>query len=293
MSDVFFTYVWGAFGDKGGPLTFTSKANRTTALNDLKDGDFVVGIISRTPGDPRIVIHEDDKGRVGNVWQISRRTADTADYGIEAHAEWDRTDDGSYRWPYALQPIRTWLIEEPPEFRALPGYTNATHTQKAITSVQRVDDALAVSLMALLEAQGKELEPLEPRLAAMSGAMRKLRQRHPFALNAYDVHPDADALHYIYVATLGPNSTTLKIGHSADPKARIAGFNTHRLASERQWELAFTQPMGVVQKAISAERALGIRFDEKRTEPNNGEVFHGLDAGTVISAIVDLRTALT
>ena len=53
MSSVFYTYVWGSHGHRGSPLTFTSKQNRTVAIRSTQEGDFVFGVVSRSPGDPR------------------------------------------------------------------------------------------------------------------------------------------------------------------------------------------------------------------------------------------------
>jgi hypothetical protein len=115
MSGVFYTYVWG-YGRRGGPLTFTSKANRTRAIRGTHEGDAVFAVVSRNPDNPTVQISEGLKGCVLNVWQISHASAATADFGIEAEHTWDKLDDGGYRWPYALQPIRTCSIRNPRKF---------------------------------------------------------------------------------------------------------------------------------------------------------------------------------
>ena len=289
MSGVFFTYVWGSHGELGSPLTFTSKQNRTVALRSTQEGDFVFGVVSRSPGDPDVQIPEELKGRVINVWQISHSTADTAEFGIEARNAWDKLEDGSYRWPFALQPIRTWIIRNAPEFRELPGYTPATHTQRAITTVQEVGDELAATLKDLIATNGEELEVMTPRYQTMASRVQQLRQKHPFALNGYTVQPNAGATNSIYIATLGKGGRTLKIGHAQDASQRVAEFNKYRLSSEPQWTLHTDQPIGSVQDAIEVEKYLGQAFAAYRTEPNNNEVYIGLNAIDVATKLATAR----
>jgi hypothetical protein len=289
-SRVFYTYVWGSHGDQGSPLTFTSKQNRTVAVRSTEEGDFVFGVVSRNPGDPDVQIPDTLKGRVINVWQISHGTADTAKFGIEARNSWDKLEDGSYRWPFALQPIRTWIIRDAPEFRELPGYTPATHTQRAITTVQEVGPELSATLMDLLVTNGEELEVMTPRFQTMASRVHQLRQKHPFALNGYHVQPDAGATNSIYITTLGKGGRVLKIGHAQDARQRVTEFNKFRLSSEKQWVLHTDQPIGSVRDAIEIEKYLGETFARYRTEPNNNEVFVDLDAMDVPLKLATART---
>ena len=288
MSGVFYTYVWGSHGERGSPLTFTSKQNRTSAIRSTQEGDMVFGVVSRSPGDPDVQIPDAHKGRVINVWQISHSTADTAEFGIEASNIWDRLEDGSYRWPFALQPIRTWIIRDAPEFRELPGYAPVTHTQRAITTVQEVGDELAATLKDLVQTNGEELEVMTPRYQTMASRVQQLRQKHPFALNGYTVEPNAEATNSIYIATLGKGGRVLKIGHAQDARQRVAEFNKYRLSSETQWTLHTDQPIGSVLHAIEIEKYLGEMFARFRTEANNNEVYVGLDA---IDVAMKLATA--
>jgi hypothetical protein len=290
MSRVFYTYVWGSHGDQGSPLTFTSKQNRTVAIRSTQEGDLVFGVVSRNPGDPDVQIPDALKGRVINVWQISHGTADTAEFGIEARNAWDKLEDGSYRWPFALQPIRTWIIRDAPEFRELPGYTPSTHTQRAITTVQEVGSELSATLMDLLATNGEELEVMTPRFQTMASRVHQLRQKHPFALNGYQVQPDAGATNSIYIATLGKGGRVLKIGHAQDAMQRVSEFNKFRLSSEKQWVLHTDQPIGSVQDAIEIEKYLGEIFARYRTEPNNNEVYVDLDAMDVTLKLATVRT---
>ncbi len=289
MSGVFFTYVWGSHGERGSPLTFTSKQNRTAAIRSTQEGDLVFGVVSRSPGDPDVQIPDAIKGRVINVWQISHSTADTAEFGIKARNTWDKLEDGSYRWPFALQPIRTWIIRDAPEFRELSGYTAATHTQRAITTVQEVGEELAATLKDLIVTNGEELEVMTPRFQTMASRVQQLRQKHPFALNGYSVEPNADAMNSIYIATLGKGGRVLKIGHAQDARQRVAEFNKYRLSTETQWVLNTDQPIGSVQDAIEVEKFLGETFAKFRTEPNNNEVYVGLDAFDVATKLATAR----
>lgn len=289
MNGVFYTYVWGPHGHRGWPLTFTSKQNRTVAIRSTQEGDLVFGVVSRNPGDPDVQIPDELRGRVVNVWQISHSTADTAEFGIEARNSWDKLEDGSYRWPFALQPIRTWIIRDAPVFRELPGYTPSTHTQRAITTVQKVDDELAATLKNLLMTNGEELEVMTPRFQTMASRVQQLRQKHPFALNGYSVQPNVEATNSIYIATLGKGSRILKIGHAQDAKQRVSEFNKFRLSNEPQWVLHTDQPIGSVQDAIEIERYLGELFAKHRTEPNNNEVYVDLDPMTVLTKLATVR----
>ncbi len=289
MTKVFYTYVWGSFGSRGSPLTFASKQNRTVAIRSTQEGDLVFGVVSRTPGDSTVQIPDELKGRVVNVWQISHSTGDTAEFGIEAINAWDRLENGSYRWPYALQPIRTWLIRDAPEFRDLTGYTSTTHTQRAITTLQEVDEELAATLKDLLASNGEGLEVMTPRYQTMAARVQQLRQKHPFALNGYNVEPNTEATNSIYVATLGKSGRVLKIGHAQDARQRVSEFNKFRLSSEPQWVLHTDQAIGSIQDAIEVEKQLGEAFANFRTEPNNNEVYVGLDPMTVLSKLATVR----
>ena len=289
MSRLFYTYVWGTHGSRGGPLTFTSKQNRTVAIRSTQEGDLVFGVVSRNPGDPDVQIPDELRGRVANVWQISHGTADTAEFGIEAQNSWDRLEDGSYRWPFALQPIRTWIIRDAPEFRDLPGYTPSTHTQRAITTVQEIGDELAATLKDLLATNGEELEVMTPRFQTMASRVNQLRQKHPFAINGYSVQPNVEATNCIYIATLGKAGRVLKIGHAQDAKQRLTEFNKFRLSSEPQWVLHTDQPIGSVQDAIEVEKYLGEAFAKHRTETNNNEIYVDLDPMAVLTKLATFR----
>lgn len=289
MTGVFYTYVWGSTGKRGGPITFTSKANRTLAIKNTKEGDLVFGVVSRNPGDPAVQIPEEIKGRVISAWQISHSTAATAAFGIEAVNTWDVLDDGGYRWPFALQPIRAWSIGNAPEFKYLAGYTAKTHTQQAITTLQELGDDLSQTLRQLLQESGTELEVMTPRYQTLASRVQRLRQKHPFALNGYAVEPNADAINSIYIATLGKAGRVLKIGHAQNAKQRVDDLNKYRLSSEPQWTLHTDQPIGSVLDAIEAEKYLGQEFAKHRSEPNNNEVFHDLDPFLVLTKLATFR----
>ena len=106
MATIFYTYVWGSRRAKGSRLTFSHKRDRTVAVQSTQEGDLVFGVVSRDSRDTSVRIPDDLKGRVVNAWQISHNMAQAADFGVEAMNPWDKREDGSYRWPYALQPIR-------------------------------------------------------------------------------------------------------------------------------------------------------------------------------------------
>lgn len=272
---IFYTYVWGTDPMAGRPLIFTSKANRTLALRSSKEGDLVIGVASTNPGNPDVIIPEDIKGRVVVAWQISHITADTTSYGIGAANSWDLDEAGQYRWPYAMHAFRVWFIEDAPRFKDLPGYTNQTHTQRAITSIQRVEGELAESIRDLIHSNGRPLEVMMPSNMTLRARMQFLAQKHPFAKNQYTVTPDPDALYFIYAAELGKGSNILKIGHAQDGAARVEEFNHYRLQREAQWELRVNQPIGTVEEAIEIEKHLGTVFAKHRTEKNQ-EIFVGL-----------------
>lgn len=290
MDEVFFTYVWGGFGQRGSPLTFAQKADRTSAMRKSSVGDFVFGVVSRSPSDPSVQISENRKGRVLNVWQISHDTADTADFGVSGENAWEVNKEGLYRWPHALQPIRTWILRNPPLFRDLSGYSNTTHTQAAITTLQKVDERLAETLMELVVSHGEELDVLTPRFQSMSGKLATLQQKHPFAKKGYSVPARDDTINSVYIGTLGHGSRDLKIGHSQDASARVKSFNAYRLSSEPQWILHTDQPIGTVEQAISAEAYLGRVFAAHRTDTNNSEIFRDLDPMDVLTKLATFKT---
>ena len=289
MTTIFYTYVWGSRSSTGGPLTFSKKRDRTIALRSTQEGDLVFGVVSRNPRDTSVRIPDELKGRVVNAWQISHNMAQAADFGVEAMNPWDKREDGSYRWPYALQPIRVWVIRDAPEFRELPGYTQSTHTPQAITTVQKVDDKLAVTLRELLVTNGEELEVVTPQYLTIESRLHRLRQKHPFAVDSYAVQPNAKTINSIYIATLGKGERILKIGHAQDSKQRVSEFNKFRLSYEPQWLLHTDQPIGSVQDTIKVEKHLGEVFAKYRTEPNNNEIYIGLDAKDVASALATVQ----
>ncbi len=260
-------------------------------MQSAREGDLVFGIVSRNPGNPEVIIPEVLKGRVLNVWQISHQTADTSSYGINSDRPWDKNTNGNYRWPYALQPIRTWTFDDPPLFKELNGYTPSTHTQKAITTLQEADELLGQTLKSLISDRGREIEVLKPQSHVLTIKVDQLRQKHPFAANPYDVQPRLDATNYIYIATLGKGSKTLKIGHSQDAQKRIGDFNKYRLTTEKQWVIHTDQQIGTVHDAIDAEKFIGETFASFRTELNNNEVFLDLDPDIVLSSLAIFRKA--
>ena len=70
---------------------------------------------------------------------------------------------------------------------------------------------------------------------------------------------------------------------------RVAEFNKYRLSSEPQWTLHTDQPIGSVQDAIEIEKYLGEAFATYRTEPNNSEVYIGLNAIEVATKLATAR----
>lgn len=285
--DIFYTYVWGTDPMAGRPVIFTSKANRTLALRSSKEGDLVIGVASTNPGNPNVIIPEDIKGRVVVAWQISHISADTTSYGIGVANSWDLDEAGQYRWPYAMHAFRVWFIENAPRFKDLPGYTNQTHSQRAITSIQRVEGELSGSIRDLIHSNGKPLEIIMPSNMTLRARMKLLAQKHPFARNQYTVTPDPDALYFIYAAELGKCSNIFKIGHAQNGYARVQEFNKYRLRREAQWELRVNQPIGSVEEAIEVEKHLGTVFANCRTEDNQ-EIFVGLKEGDVLSHLSKL-----
>lgn len=292
MARVFYTYVWGRSAGTGGPLIFTDKANRTKAMRKVDEGDFVFAVASRNPADPTVEIPEDLKGRVINAWQVSKTAADSADYGLKAENSWDADSNGNYKFPYALQPIRYWLIQPMPVFKELDGYNTQTHTQEAISTVQEVKGVLAESFIDLLLTSARELPVQLPKRKVLDGRIKQLAQKHPFVKKGYTVPPPKVQLNSIYVATLGKGGKDLKIGHSADPAKRVADLNKYRLSSEKQWVLTVSQPIGDVEEAIAMERHLGQFFASHRTERNNNEIFINLDAMDVVREIAKAETTV-
>jgi len=285
-----FTYVWGGHASRGSPITFTSKANRTLSIRNCDVGDLVFGVVSRNPSDPTVQIRDEDRGKLVSAWQVSHITADTADFGIEALSTWERTEDGGYRWPFALQPIRAWRITDAPVFREIAGYTPGTHTQRAVSALQEVEGEIAETLVNILKASGVELEVLMPRFKVTAAKVKKLRQRHPFATSGYSVEIDSNSLNSVYIATLGNRKDILKVGHSKDAKARVEGFNKFRMTDEPQWTLHTDQPIGTVEEAIEVENELGEIFARYRTEENNAEIYVGIPATDVLLKLANMKS---
>lgn len=155
--------------------------------------------------------------------------------------------------------------------------------------MQKVDDKLAATLRELLVTNGEELEVMTPQYLTIESRLHRLRQKHPFAVNSYAVQPNVEAINSIYIATLGKGGRILKIGHAQDSKQRVSEFNKFRLSNEPQWLLHTDQPIGSVQDAIRVEEQLGQVFARYRTEPNNNEIYVGLDAKDVASALATVR----
>ena len=81
----------------------------------------------------------------------------------------------------------------------------------------------------------------------------------------------------------------VKIGHAQDAKQRVRDLNKFRLSTEPQWVLHADQPIGSVQDTIEVEKYLGEAFAKYRTEPNNNEVYIGLDPMTVLMKLATVR----
>ena len=277
--NVFFTYIYSeedgyVYGDpenEAWPLTFSHESARSIARNMIADGDLVFGVVSSNPGHGAVV-PEHFKGRVVRVWQVTRQAALLTDYD----RDWS---DFDLQWPYALRPIRTWEIADPPLFRELAGYDSATHTLRSVSSTERVNEALGQSLLSVFQDRANEVRLPPFKFPALQQRDEILRQRHPVRIEGYSVAPaDEGALNYVYVATLGKNGKTLKIGHATDPEERVRSFNDYRLSTEPQWILAVKEPRGPVHDAVRAEAALGEIFAAYRTERNNNEIYVGLSA---------------
>lgn len=289
--NVFFTYIYtpagknydyGSKGNTGWPLTFSNKGARSTAQNLLTEGDLVFGVVSRNPGHGAIV-PDAWKGRVLQAWQMTKQNALLTDYDVKV-TDWD------LQWPYALQPIRTWEIPDAPEFRELEGYDASTHTLQSVSSIERVNETLAASLLNLLKEQAQEVKMAKFKFAAMQQRNEQLRQRHPIRIEGYEVAPiQPNELNYVYIATLGKGSKTLKIGHATDPDERVNSFNKYRLSNEPQWVIHTRQPIGTVQQAVKAEAALGEAFSKFRTEQNNNEIYIGLSAIDVLAKLATIE----
>lgn len=276
---VFFTYIYsedegyiyGEPSNVAGPLTFSSESGRSTARSMLDEGDLVFGVVSSNPGHGAVV-PEHFKGRVVRVWQMTRQAALLTDY----ERAWS---DFDLQWPYALRPIRTWEIADPPLFRQLAGYDNTTHTLRSVSSTEGVNELLGQSLLAVFRDHAQEVKLPPFKYPALQQRDEILRQRHPVRIEGYSVaRADEAALNYVYVATLGKNGKTLKIGHATNPEERVRSFNDFRLSTEPQWILAVKEPRGPVHDAVRAEAALGEIFAAYRTEPNNNEIYVGLSA---------------
>lgn len=289
MQKIFFTYVWGGNPNRGSPIIFANKANRTMAINSSQIGDLVFAVVSKNPSDPKVQIAEDIKGTVINAWQITHMTATTDDFGIKPTHTWERDESGEYKWPFALQPLRAWVFDTRIKFNAIEGYGPATHTQKAISTIQEVTGPLAGNLRELITRHGREVKVLEPNTAALRGKLKSLTQKHPFAGSEYSVKPNLSAITSVYIATLGKGGRTIKIGHAQNSTERVENFNKYRLSSEKQWILHSSQEIGTVQEAIEVEKKLGTIFASNRTESHNLEIFTNLDADYVLMELGQIK----
>jgi len=130
---------------------------------------------------------------------------------------------------------------------------------------------------------------MTPRYQSMAARVQQLRQKHPFALNGYSIGPNVEAINRVYVATLGKGGRVLKIGHAQDARQRVNEFNKFRLSTEPQWILHTDQPIGGVRETIEVEKYLGETFARYRTEPNNNEIYVGLDPMEVLSKLATTR----
>ncbi len=287
---VFFTYIYsraetyeyGASDNQGWPLTFSQEAGRSVARNLIQEGDLVFGVVSGNPGHGAVV-PEKFKGRAVQVWQVTRQSSLLTDYDLEL-------TDFNLQWPYALQPIRTWEITDPPLFRELEGYDSSTHTLRSVSSIEEVNETLAQSLLKLFEQQANEVNLPPYKYPSVQQRNEVLRQRHPVRIEGYSVDPvEREEVNFVYVATLGKGSKILKVGHSNDPEERVRSFNKYRLSSEPQWHLEVRQPYGSVQAAVKAEATLGEVYSAHRTETNNNEIYLGLSATEILTKLATMK----
>ena len=103
---IYMTKVWG-FHTPVGPLQFSTQGWRDRARADLKPGDLVILVGTKTENtDP------DERGRVLGVMEPTTEVVMSIDFEMHTRLA-DFDDEGHYRWPYGLLNRRAWLFAEP------------------------------------------------------------------------------------------------------------------------------------------------------------------------------------
>jgi len=164
-------------------LAFPNKAVLARTLNSTKAGDVVFAVVSRQATDDEPI------GCVASAYQISDIGIDVEEsrLGFEPRPEY-RREDGSYRWLFAVQPIRVWRLRDQPEFRGLKGYTKRTHNVAAISSVREVGEELEVTAEAARRLVKRSLETLRRHMP------EDLLEDYPDLLEDARANYDADGV---------------------------------------------------------------------------------------------------
>ncbi len=288
---VFFTYVWGVPGEPAWPLTFANKAARTYAKTELRDGDIVFTVGTRT--EPTADEH---KGRVLGVYCVSDLEVNTRDY-VDVLGHDRRSEDVIARFPYALHPLRVWEITSPQNvFSELVGPLTPRHHLQARDKVIELDALTADPLLAL---ERTEVNVVEPTTILGRGQVAlkrsKLAPKHEGEFQGTYGHHDVWYVYVLALRTERGKDLAYKIGYAHDPQKRRNDHN-RPLAKEvtgLEWHLALKQETSCEDDARMVEQALLSRYRD-RCLASNGEIISGVDATDISLALASvLREART
>jgi hypothetical protein len=266
---IYMTKVWG-FRAPVGPLQFSTQGWRDRARADLKAGDLVILVGTKTENtDPG------ERGRVLGVMGPTSEVVMSIDFEMHTRPA-DFDDEGHYRWPYGLLNRRAWLFAEP-----RPLLEEISAREFYMDSALGLVELTASEAAVIEKLPRKEVELLAPTKAYArvhgNDAARRRGAPPPTTTRRGVMHLRAAPAYTYLMKIEGAAEEAYKIGWAFDYRDRERGFNfaaLPQLGGLRYCTLLF-ELWGTARQAFGMEQALLREFNAAR-HPANREVIHGI-----------------
>lgn len=265
---MYMTKVWG-FGATAGPLQFSAKGWRDSAVALLTPGDLVVMVGTLgSETDPA------ERGRLLGLMEPSIERVSALDF-LRADRPEDFNKDGEYKWPYGLLNRNAWRFDEPrPLLRDISARAFNMDSAQGIVPLEP-DEIAAV--LRLPKTQVPLLTSFRT-VARLEGheAARGRNAPAPSTTRRGVMHMRRAAAYTYALKIEGSRPESIKIGWAFDWKARMRGFNQAAMpmiGGVRYKGFLFYHWATAIE-AFRMEQALLRRFDSAR-HPTNREVLTG------------------
>jgi hypothetical protein len=268
---MFLTKVWG-WSMPVGPLQFNSAGWRENALRQLKPGDLVLHVGTKSAQTPDAM-----KGNALGIIEPSREPVASLDYDIRKRP--DDYVDGQYKWPFGLAILNAWSL---PDMPPLSTISDRSFGMDAAQGIIRLDPS-EEQRVRLFAWRQEALLPLsanaQTRLARRDIAVRQ-SSPIPVTTRAGVMHMRQEPA-YTYALTItdtqAMRSLGYKIGWAFDYERRMRQFNQAALPS--LGGLRYTKPIfhrwNTARLAFHMEQALLRHFQRWRSAQNH-EVIVGV-----------------